>query len=130
MGFIALVTLGAAALILSPLVEKWKLQQSRYWITDQRVLQMSRDQTIYYMDLADVDAFQTVKGLTAGSCLVLGTSVFQDAKKYIRWRATHPKEDPEAIKGRDHVSGMILYNLNNAEAAAMLLKGAGCKCAE
>ena len=126
MGFIIVVLLGAAGMLLSPVMEKRSILKSRYWITDQRVIQMTKDKVFYYMNLEDVDAFEVVKDMTAKDCLVVGTPVFQDAKKYIRWRADRPKEDPEAMKDRDHVDGMILYNIGNAEAGAALLKELGC----
>ena len=59
---------------------------------------------------------------------MLGSAIFADAKKYVRWRASHPMEDPEAMKNRDHVDGMIFYNIgSSAASAAAVLKDLGCR---
>lgn len=126
MGFIGLVILCAVLMLASPFMEKNGLMKNRYWITDRRVIQMTKDKAFYYMELSDVDAFEIVRNVTVRDCLVLGTPVFQEAKKHLRWRASHPKENPEAMKDRDHVDGMIMYNIGNAEDAAALLKEMGC----
>ena len=82
----------------------------------------------YYMDLADVDQYGIVTDLSDQETLVLGSAIFADAKKYIRWRANHPMEDPEAMKNRDHVDGMIFYNIgSSAASAAAILKDLGCR---
>ena len=37
-------------------------------------------------------------------------------------------EDPEAMKNRDHVDGMIFYNIgSSAASAAAVLKDLGCR---
>ncbi|MDD3346829.1 hypothetical protein [Oscillibacter sp.] len=125
LGFVSLMTFCAAVMLISPMMEKRGLMKSRYWITDRRVIQMTKDKVFYYMNLSDVDKYEIVKGLTDNDCLVVGSPVFADVEKHIRWRASHPKEDPEALKDRDHVDGMILYNIGNAAAGAALLKELG-----
>ena len=127
-GFITLVLLCAAVLMLTPIFERRGLMKNRYFITNQRLIHMTKDKVFYYMDLADVDAFEVETQLTDQDSLVLGSAIFPDAKKLIRWRACHPMADPEAMQGRDHVDGMIFYNIGSAAAdAAQVLKEMGCK---
>ena len=128
MGFPALSLVCGALLMLTPLLERSGLMKSRYYITNQRVIHMTKDKVFYYMDLADVDAFEVESRLTEQDSLVLGSAAFDDAKKHIRWRACHPMEDPDAMKNRDHVDGMVFYNIGaSAASAAQLLREMGCK---
>ena len=46
MGFIGLLTLVVVLIVVSPVVERWSLKQQHYWITNQRAILMSRDQSI------------------------------------------------------------------------------------
>ena len=126
MGFVIAVLACSAILLLTPVLEMKGNMKCRYWITNQRVIQMTKDKVFYYMDLADVDDVAIVKDKTVTDSLAVGSAAFRDAQKYIRWRACHPMEDPEAAKGRDHVDGMIMYNIGGAEAAAALLRKLGC----
>ena len=128
MGFPLLAVACGAVLMLTPLLERSGLMKSRYYITNQRIIHMTKDKVFYYMDLADVDAFEVESQLTEQDSLVLGSAAFADAKKHIRWRAYHPMEDPEAMKNRDHVDGMVFYNIGaSAASAAQLLREMGCK---
>ena len=117
------VVLLAAVLILSPIVERSNLMQNRYWITNQRAILMSRDGSFYYMDLADIDTYEVIRGKSDQDCLALGSEIQEDAKKYVRWRSCHPKEDMTGAKERDHVKGLMFYNIANiADAVAQLKK--------
>ena len=71
------VLLVAALLIVSPFVEKWNVLGQQYWITDQRVIFMSRDRTFYYMELADIDDIRLVEGQTEEGTMVVGSRVFE-----------------------------------------------------
>lgn len=114
MGLVAVVVACALVVVLTPVVEKASLMKNKYWITNQRIIHMTKGGMFYYMDLADVDQYEIVTDLSDQETLVLGSAIFADAKKYIRWRANHPMEDPEAMKNRDHVDGMIFYNIGSS----------------
>ena len=92
------------------------------WVTDQRVILLTRDQTFYYMELAKIDGYQVLDGAAAEKCLVLGSCLFEEAARRLRWRACHPKTD---IQGHDHpdqAMGMILYGLRDVETVEKLLR--------
>lgn len=128
MGLVAVVAACALVVVLTPVVEKSSVMKNRYWITNQRIIHMTKGGMFYYMDLADVDQYEIVTDLSDQETLVLGSAIFADAKKYVRWRASHPMEDPEAMKNRDHVDGMIFYNIgSSAASAAAVLKDLGCR---
>ena len=73
------------------------------------------------------DDFQLFRNGDSGDCLVLGSGVFGDVKKQLRWRACHPLTDAQNHGGVETVCGMIFYGLTNADAAAELLEARGRK---
>ena len=118
MGFIGLVLLVAAVILISPVAERRNLMGEQYWITNQRAILMTRDKTFFYMELSDIDDLQVVGGTTKGKSLVLGRCLFEEAKKLLRWRACHPKVDVQSHDETDRALGMIFYGVQGAEAAA------------
>ena len=124
--FAAVVLLVAVVVIVSPIFERKTLMKNRYWITNQRVIQMTKELAFFYMELSDIDAFRVEKDAAERPCLVLGSRVFGDVKKQLRWRSSHPMVDAETQKEANQAVGMILYGVDNAEAAEALLKSAGC----
>lgn len=122
MGFIGLVLAIAAFIILSPVLERGSLRGQRCYITGQRAILVTRSHDFYAMELGDVDDFQLFRNGDSGDCLVLGSGVFGDVKKQLRWRACHPLTDAQNHGGVETVCGMIFYGLTNADAAAELLE--------
>ena len=45
----------AAMVILSPFVEQRSVLRQHYYVTSQRVILISGDQTVYYMELGEID---------------------------------------------------------------------------
>ena len=72
-GFLTVVIGISLLLILSPLVDRYNILGTRYWITDQRVILMQRSKTIFSMRLDCVDAFRLVQDEAPNDCLVLGS---------------------------------------------------------
>lgn len=116
MGFIGLVLLVAAVILISPVAERRNLMGEQYWITNQRAILMTRDKTFFYMELSDIDDLQVVGGTTKGKSLVLGRCLFEEAKKLLRWRACHPKVDVQSHDETDRALGMIFYGVQGAES--------------
>ena len=129
MKFVAIVVVVAVVVLVSPFTEKSGLLKNRYWITDQRVILMNREKTMFHMDLSDIDSFQVVEGPAERPCIALGSGVFGDIKKQLRWRAGHPLVDAADQKEAGEAMGMILYGVNDVDAAAALLREAGCSMA-
>ena len=124
-GFVAMVLLVGVIILASPLAEQRSLRGVRYWITDQRAIMMTRDTICYGMELDSIDAWKQVRGMTEWDCLVLGSELFGEVKKQLRWRALHPKVSSQEGTGR--VEGMILYGLRDADDAAALLRMAAAE---
>ena len=115
--------LGVAALLLvSPFVERRNVLRQSYCITDQRVILISGDQTVYFMELDGIDGFRTVTGKTEYGSLVLGSCIFEDIRRQLRWRACHPKMDSQSGKTSGAAMGLVLFNLKDCRGAEELLR--------
>ena len=121
-GFIGLVALAAAILMGSPLVELWSLRQQRYWITNQRAILMTRDKSVYTMELEKLDGFRVIRDRAAEDCVVLGSCIFPEVPGQLRWRACHPKIDVCGQSDQGEAQGMVFYCVRNAEEAGALLE--------
>ncbi len=122
LGFVGLVILAVAAVIVSPFTEAKSLRACHYWLTDQRAILMTRDKTFYFMDLSDIDEYQVVERAGGEKCLVLGGELFPEIHKQLRWRACHPKMDLRENEEEDRAQGMIFYEIPDADAVAELLE--------
>lgn len=121
-GFLGLMLIIAALIMISPFTERRNLLGQNYWITNQRVILRTRDKSFYYMNLDGIDEIQVVRDKSDNGCLALGKIVFEDVDKQLRWRACHPKEDMQGHDDQECVLGMILYDLKDVDRAAELLK--------
>ena len=121
-GMIVAVLGVAALLLVSPFVEQRSVLRQRYWITDQRVILISGDQTVYFMELDGIDGFRTVTGKTEYGSLVLGSYIFEDIRRQLRWRACHPKMDSQSGTTSGAAMGLVLFNLKDCRGAEELLR--------
>ena len=121
-GMIAVVLGVAVLLLVSPFVEQRSVLRQRYWITDQRVILISGDQTVYFMELDGIDGFRTVTGKTEYGSLVLGSCIFEDIRRQLRWRACHPKMDSQSGTTSGAAMGLVLFNLKDCRGAEELLR--------
>lgn len=119
---VALILLIAVLMLLSPLFERYSLLGQRYWITDQRAVLMTRDRTFYYMELPEIDDFQLLRDKTAGDCLVLGSCLFGEVDRQLRWRSCHPKTDSQNDGRRGEAQGLAFFSVENGTGAADCLR--------
>lgn len=122
MGAILGVLAVAAVIMVSPFVEQRSVLRQFYCITNQRVILISGDQTIYYMALDKVDEVRTVTGKTEYGTLAVGSIVFEDIKHQLRWRGCHPKMDAQSGRTSGEAQGLVLFNLRDCRAAEVLLR--------
>lgn len=99
----------AVVLMLAPVTEYLGLLHQQYWITNQRILLMTWDRAFYSMEFHEVDAFRVEKDHAAKPCLVIGSSVFDEIDRLLRWRACHPKVLDNGTHGTDRAEGMVFY---------------------
>nr|WP_326125717.1 hypothetical protein [uncultured Oscillibacter sp.] len=119
---VAVILLIAVVMLLSPVIERRSLLGQRYWITDQRAILMTRDQTFYYMELSEIDDFQLLRDRTAGDCLVLGGCLFEEVDRQLRWRACHPKTDIQNDSQRGVAQGLAFFSVEDGAGAAECLR--------
>ena len=129
MGFIALLMLVALVVIAAPVMERRNLLAQKYWLTNQRAIMMNKDKTFYYLELDQIDDYQTIGDQAEFDCLALGSSVVGDTAKQLRWRACHPQIDLQGQSAQDNVIGMIFYCVSNADGAVAVLKSHRAKAA-
>ena len=113
-GVIVGVFVIAAVLILSPFVEQRSVMGQCYCVTDQRVLLITRDRTVYYMELSEIDDYKVVSGKMEYNSLVFGSCIFEDIKRQLRWRACHPKTDSLSGSTVAQAGGLVLFNLKDS----------------
>ena len=112
----------AAMVILSPFVEQRSVLRQHYYVTSQRVILISGDQTVYYMELGEIDEIRTVTDGTEYDSLVVGSAVFEDIKSQMRWRSCHPKMDSQGGMSSGEALGLILFNLRDCQGAETLVR--------
>ena len=116
------IVLIAALLVVSPIMERYNVLRQSYWITDQRAILMTRDRSFYSMELSQIDDFRLVKGKGSRDCLVLGSCIFEDVNRQLRWRSCHPKADMQGNGKADEAQGLVFFGVSNGESAAALLR--------
>lgn len=122
MGFVGLVVLISAMVIVTPWLEQRAVMGQQYFITNQRAILMTKDKTIYSMDLNEIDEVRRVSLQGEADTLVMGGIIMEDIKKQLRWRASHPKTDMEGHKKQDEALGMVFYGVRDADVAEKLLR--------
>ena len=116
------IVLIAALLVVSPIMERYNVLRQSYWITDQRAILMTRDRSFYSMELSQIDDFRLVKGKGSRDCLVLGSCIFEDVNRQLRWRSCHPKADMQGNGKADEAQGLVVFGVSNGESAAAILR--------
>ena len=71
------------------------LLKQKYWITDRRAILMTSDRAFFSMELEHLDAYQVLTGKTPHGTLVLGSKLFAEGDKQMRWRGCHPMLDED-----------------------------------
>ena len=117
----------ASLIILSPFYERICVKRQKYYITNKRAILAYDNHTFYSMKLSEIDDFKVVSELSTEDSLVLGSKLFEEVTKQLRWRAAHPLVDESVTGDRAHAQAMIFYGVKNAGAAVDLLEGHSAK---
>lgn len=128
-GVKVLVLLVAAAIILSPVVERYSLKNQKYYLTDQRAILLSGDDTLYYMDYDKIDDCQLIRGVAQGDCIAMGSAIMGDVRRQLRWQACHPKMDLQETSVRGEALGMVFYLPAGVEKMVKLMRQSGVRIA-
>ena len=119
-GVVALTVLAALYVMLDPVQEWDSLQGQRYYLTDRRAVMVDEDGGVYAMDLDELDGFSTVE-VDGGTCLVLGSSIRDQAAGQPRWYGCHPQAECRRGERDGHIVGMVFYGLENVGGAVECL---------
>lgn len=122
--FIGLVVFVAALIIATPWIEQGSIMKQKYFITNQRVISLMGDKSTFYMELSELDGVQRVSLNGEADTLVLGSAIFEDIRRQLRWRACHPKTNLQGQEGQDKAIGLVLYGVRDAEIVLSLLQQA------
>lgn len=128
-GVKALVILVAAAIILSPLVEYMNLQKQKYYLTDQRAILVTADDSLYYMDYDKIDDCQLIEDVAQGGCIAMGSIIMADVRRQLRWQTCHPKMDQQEAATRGEALGMVFYKPAGVEKMVKLMQDNGVEVA-
>ncbi|MEA4942647.1 MAG: hypothetical protein VB094_08950 [Oscillibacter sp.] len=120
--FITLVVILAAIVIVTPWLEQRSIMGQKYFITSQRAIFLTRDKSMYYMELGQIDSVKRVSLHGEADTLVLGSAIFEDIRRQLRWRASHPKTNLQSQDGQDRAMGLVFYGIRGADIAEMLLQ--------
>ena len=120
---VCLLVLLLAVLLVSPLLSYRNTQGQRYYITNERALLAKPDGTFYAIDRSDVDGCKLMKLQPHGVALVVGSTLYDEGDKQLRWRALHPKlgHTAKSFEGLTEAEGLVFYNIERADEAARLL---------
>lgn len=120
---IAIVTLVAALIIVMPWLERRSIMAQTYFVTNWRAILLTRDKTMYYLELEKLDDVKRESGHMGTDTLVLGSAIFEDIHRQLRWRACHPKTDLQSQAGQDQAQGLVFYGIRDADKVEALLQG-------
>lgn len=125
----ALLLVVAAVIILSPVVEWHNLKNQKYFLTDQRAILITADNSLYFMDYNQIDDMAVIDDVADGACIAMGSTILNNVRKQLRWQACHPKTDLQEADKRSEALGMVFYVPEAAEQALKLMKDAGVTAA-
>ena len=123
---VGLLLLLLAILIGAPILSYRDLLTQEYFITDRRVLLIRSDGGANAIERGDVDDCRLLPIDHGGTALVIGSSLFPEGAKQLRWRALHPKlgRYAKSYEGLTVAEGLIFYHIDDAESAMKTLKEA------
>ena len=99
----------AAVIILSPVVEWHNLKNQKYFLTDQRAILITADNSLYFMDYNQIDDMAVIDDVADGACIAMGSTILNNVRKQLRWQACHPKTDLQEADKRSEALGMVFY---------------------
>lgn len=124
-GMKILVLVVAVVVMVSPVVEKYNLKRQKYYLTDQRAIVLTADNSLYYMNYDQIDDAIVIHDVADSTCIAMGSAILDNVRKQLRWQACHPKIDLQEADKRGEALGLVFYVPEGAEQALKLMRGAG-----
>ena len=66
--------------------------------------------------------FRLVEGKAQEGTLVLGSVIFEDIDRQLRWRACHPKTNAQSDGPSDRAQGLVFFSVSDSKNAAGCLR--------
>ena len=118
------VVLIAIMVFVSPFLEKKKVEKVKFYMTNQRAMLELAGNSMYSIDLNEIDAFKVVDDVADETCVVMGSVLFEEIYKQMRWRTCNPKEN-NTSGAQGKVDGLMFYNIKDAQVVAEILEKNG-----
>ena len=116
--FVVVILCAAAFIMLMPVFERSQLKKQKYYITDQRLILITGNQSLFSMDFDQIDGMEVVSDAAEYRCVVFGKAIFNNIPKQTRWQANHPKTE-----GTGGVAtGLVFYCPAHVDEALSLLR--------
>ena len=121
---IGLLMLLLVILVVAPILSYRGVLTQEYFITDQRVLLIKPDGAANAIERGNVDDCRLVRTDFGGEALVIGSGLFPEGDKQLRWRALHPKlgRYAKSNDGLTIAEGLVFYHVTDGEQAAQMLR--------
>lgn len=110
------------AICLMSIYQRRALLKQMYWITNQRAILMTGDKAVFSMELEYLDGYRILSGKTPHGTLVLGSKLFEEGDKQMRWRGCHPLMDNTGASDSSAAEGLLFFNVENLKEAEQYLE--------
>ena len=110
--------------IVSPIINRRSILSQHYYVTDQRAIVTMAGFEQFFVDREDIDAVRIESDTVQDEALIIGSEIFPEAKKQLRWRACNAAlkygtQEPGAC------TALVFYGLTDAVDAAVALSMGG-----
>lgn len=105
--------------IFSPMRTKRTIMGQYYYVTDERAIVTMDGFEQFFVRLEDIDDVQIESDSVQDNALIIGSVLFPEIKKQLRWRACNAMAK-DGSKETGQCAGLIFYGLKDADAAAAI----------
>ena len=107
--------------IISPLLNRRTILNQHYYVTDQRAIVTMDGFEQFFVDREDIDDYRIESETVQDEALIIGSEIFPEIKKQLRWRTCNTAEkfgaqEPGAC------TALVFYGLKDAEDAVAALR--------
>lgn len=102
-----------------PYLDWKKVCVQKYWGTNERIIAKYKDNSIYFINLKDLDGYKRVAA-SDGDSFVLGSAFYDFTNKHLRWRACRPVSTD--VADRSITNAMVIYKPENPDGLEGLLQ--------
>lgn len=123
--FVGLVLAVAAVIMYAPVRKHRNLQGSHYYITNERAMVVTRDESHYCLELKDVDRVCRIQDTDGRTGLLLGSSLEPSLKRGVDWRSRTVKPAVRSEGPWDYAESLLFFRVADVDGAMDALHSAG-----